>query len=365
MLIITIVLCVVFLFWLIPLKRRNLIEGIFEKEALDYDLLSGKQFKSFTFRDFCKSCVESWRETGKRPFQSLLAPACHAGIHAFSLNIGSLEPKAGDAIKLVAWQTIFGRYRLHYFQKSDFQWTNWYDEEDRQEAKKGDYASVEEYKIAREKEWHEKACKEAMLEHGLTREEAETLEFFGSMASTAREAKRRGITYLEADNEWRDKFRNPDPDMVKFCENLFAHPKDYVKQFIESGSLEQDLKEHLNKCDLCNGVFVGSLGDETKRSVEEIRKDLGLLKPHEAFLQEGARRNSVTPEEFEKMYKEKIILRHGGKDCFTAKERIIYAREGGLLTERMDHTKNCIGCERMIEADRKEFLDGAKLTGVA
>jgi len=65
------------------------------------------------------------------------------------------------------------------------------------------------------------------------------------------------------------------------------------------------------------------------------------------------------------MYKEKMVLRHGSDDCFTAKERIMYARTESLPDERILHAKNCPGCQRMIKADREEFLAGAKLTGVA
>ena len=281
------------------------------------------------------------------------------------MDIGSLKPVAGDAVRLIVWRTVFGRARIYYFQKSDFVWTNWHDEEDRQEAEKGGFSSVEEYKIARKKEWHEKSRTEAMSEYGLTRDEAETLDFFGSMAVFAREAKRRGIIYLEVDEEYRDRIRNPDPDSVKFCENILVHPEDYTEQFIESGLVEQGLKEHLNECDICNNCFVKSAAETTKQNEEELRKNLGLLSPREAWLNGGAKRNGVTPEKYEKMYNDRVILWHGGEDCFTAKERITYAMMENLSDGRLAHKESCVGCANMIKADREEFLAGNKLTGVA
>ena len=354
------------MFWLIPLKRKVLIEGIFEKEKKEFDFWKNKEFKSFEFRDFCRTCVEEWRETGKRPLMSTLAPACYGGIHTYSLNIERVVPKAGDAVKLVARETLFKRVRLYYFQKSDFVWTNWIDEEDRQEAKKGGFASIEEYKLAEEKKWHEKFYEEAMAEHGLTREEAELLAPQSSFVSSfTREAKRCGITYSEVHAQYTDRIKNPDPNMVKYCENIIGYTDHYVEQFIADGFLDLELKEHFNKCDLCNGVFVGSAEKKTKRSAEEIRKDIGLLTAREAFLQGGARLNGVTPEEYEKMHKEKMVLLRGSKDCFTAKERIAYARSGNLPAERMAHAENCPGCGRMIKADKEEFSTSGKLTGVA
>ena len=43
------------------------------------------------------------------------------------------------------------------------------------------------------------------------------------------------------------------------------------------------------------------------------------------------------------------------------KERIAYARTGNLPLERLGHTESCLGCGRMLRADREDFLQEGRI----
>ena len=329
------------------------MEGKFKKSGPGYDLFRAKRFKSFIFEDFCKSCVEEWRETGKMPNMSTLAPTCYVGIHTYSLNIGSVNPKAGDAVKFIGWRTVFGRVRLYYFERSDFVWTNHYDEEDRQKAQVRGFANVEEYRRVREQEYRDESIAELMKEENLTREEADIFEVFGFFETQDREAKRLNKSMAELDEALHKRLREP------VCGEDVMVNGDYVaNRYIEEKSLDIDIHAHLNKCSWCNSSFVVALHQKTGQEFDEIHRVLNLRTSNEIDAEELG----ITVEALRERRSKNMILRWGyGPGCFTIKERIAWARNEDLPAERWVHAVSCLGCDRMLKADREDFVQMGKI----
>lgn len=357
MLVIFVILLILLLIFLryFPVRRKVLIEGIFKAENREYDLNRGEPFKSFVFEDFCKSCVEKWRRTGNMPHLTTLGPTCYGGIDVHSLNIGSIKPKSGDAVKMVVLETIFGRVRYYYFESSDFVWTGWYNEKDKQESEKAGFSDVEEYKKFRKQKYWEECVVEIMEKEGLTRQEAEIFECFGTFEIMDREAKRLGKTIAELDDAWHKRLRESD-----YCADIDG---DYLaEQYIESKSLDPEVRAHLSKCSSCNLRFFVALHGKTDLDREKIDAELNLPSSHEIH----AKELGITPEELTERIKNNMTLRWGhGEGCFSVKERSIYARTGNLPAERLSHTETCLGCQRMIEADRKDVVATGRIGGLA
>ncbi|HEY4484604.1 MAG TPA: hypothetical protein VI978_02690 [Candidatus Paceibacterota bacterium] len=359
---------ILFGFWA-PIKNETLIEGIFEEEKTDYDLFRAKPFRRFVFRDFCRSCMEEWHITGKRPYPlPLVGENCYAGVPMHSFNIGFFKPKAGEATKMVGAKTLFGQVRLFKFLPSDFVWVSPHEEEMRLEALAGGFTDVEEYKKVRDAEWREKFYQEAMRENGLTRGEAETLETLPSTFEIFdKEAKRRGLPFLEI----KEKYNFKDARSL-LCDVVDFDVADCLaEKFAVKKVLPDDIRDHLNKCEECNVTFMMAVWKEKRmprldngkaeQADQEVRKIAGIRPAWEI----RAERLGLTVEELEKRDRESSILRHGGKDCFTLKERIIYARTGQLPLERLVHSDECLGCHEMIAADREDFLQTGKIGGLA
>lgn len=335
----------------VPIKRQVLGEGIFKEERRDYDLIRDEAFKSFIFEDFCKSCVEEWRETGKMPPISTLGPNCYVGIHTYSLNIGSVKPKTGDAVKVIGWQTVFGRVRLYYFQKSDFVWDDLYKEKDRQGAKKRGFSDVEEYKKIREQEYREKCIAELMKEENLTHDEAEIFEVFGYFEIRDREAKRLDKSIVELDEALHKNLREPD-----YCTKINGYY--LAERYIEARSLDPEVRAHLNKCSSCNVSFMVALHGSTDEDREKIDAELNLR----SCIEIDAEELGITVDELQERRNKNMTLRWGhGEDCYTMKERIAWARYEDLSAERWAHTESCLGCQRMIKADREDFVQTGRI----
>ena len=345
------IICLSVFFLFVPVKRKCLVEGLFKEEREDYDFSRDRKLKCFYFEDFCRDCVKEWRRTGERPSPYGLRPSCGAAMGTFSINIGLLKPEIGKAVSLIAWQTIFGRVVFYYFQPSNFEWTTWMDEEDRQEAKKLGFPDVATYKADRLAKFAEECILEAMQEHGLSREEAEVLEPLGSgsIRSLNTESKRTGISapIIEAAE-------------MDLLENETSCPFDYgdaVTYLIEERTLDPEVLGHLRVCWRCNQWFTITLRAKAPEDFSELSRGLNLRDSHEMHAEELG----ITPAELTKRIEEGLTLRYGGKDCITMKERINYARNGQLLAERLAHTESGIGCKRMLLADRKDFLETGKI----
>lgn len=356
---------VLWLLFVIPVRRKILIEGVFEEEKLDYDFFSGKPFYYFGFRDFCRSCMEGWQTTGKKPDYWPSGLNCYVGVPKNSIRLGTFKLKPGQSVKMIGWVTLLSRVRIYSFKHSDYVWVDPHKEELQLEAKARGFDNVEEYLKVREQEYCEKFYKKAMEENGLTREEAETLEVLPSVFDIFdKEAKRRGLSFLKVEERFYGPIMQDDT-----CYEIDFDTADYLaKELAVKKALPDNIRDHLNKCETCNGRFMmadwrekGMPSGDSAKADEEVRKMAGIRPAWEI----RAERLGVTVEELQKHDKENAILSYGGKDCFTLKERVVYARTGELSQERFAHQENCIGCKRMIEADREDFLQTGKIGGLA
>ncbi len=349
--ILIVIICLSVFFLFVPVKRKCLVEGLFKEEREDYDFSRDRKLKCFYFEDFCRDCVEEWRRTGEMPEKSLWTQRCGAAMSTFAINIGLLKPEIGKAVSLIAWQTIFGRVVFYYFQPSNFEWTTWMDEEDRQEAKKLGFPNVATYKADRLAKFAEECILEAMQEHGLSREEAEVLEPLGSgsIRSLNTESKRTGISasMIEA----------AEMDLLENETNCPIDYSDAVTYLIEERTLDPEVLGHLRVCWRCNQWFTITLRAKASPDFSELSRGLNLRDSHEMHAEELG----ITPAQLTKRIEESLTLRYGGKNCFGMKERITFARTGDLTAEARTHIESCIGCQRMVIADRADFLERGKI----
>ncbi len=339
-------LIVLFLCWLWPIKREVIIEGKFSHE--DRDMFTGRT-RVFCFHEFCKECLEKWHKTGKEP--ETLYSLCTSGVPKSSINVGIAKPEKDKIYKITAWKTIFGTIRIYSVDFSDYAWVDPRDEKLRFEALGRGYTDVEEYRKIREQEWREKCILEAMKEHGLTRDEAEILEHFGTFEIRDREAKRLGKSLAELEEALHKSLRE--------AEDCYEINGCYLaKKYIKERFLDSDVRAHLNKCSSCNLGFIVALHGSTDEDREKIDAELNLRSCPEIDAEELG----ITVEELYERREKNMTLRWGhGEGCYTMKERIVYARTGILPTERLSHQEACLGCQRMLTADREDFLQTGKI----
>lgn len=256
----------------------------------------------------------------------------------------------------------------------------------REEAKKRGFDDVGEFKKVREQELLDSFHQELITEHGLTQEEAETIQSLPwHFDSFDKEAKRRGISFIEVKVARWDKIMEEEPPEESCGARGFYECEHWADQFEREGGLPPDIVAHLNQCENCNDGFLitamlsaAMAAPDTKKDENqeqeddgnfkkqqetgnEIRKTLGLRPAREI----RAEQKGVTVEELERQEREWFILAYGGEDCFTLKERLEYVRAGRLPAERFAHTTACSPCLRMIEADREDFLQTGKIGGLA
>lgn len=130
-----IVVAVLFLS-VLPLRKKVLMEGLFENENLGPKFFYLRKryplrftiWRMFVFKNYCKRCVEEWRQNERVPLHSDLHYNCIAGVPVFALNIGRVWPRTGNSVRLVAWQNLFGLICLYHFERSDFQCNNLFDD---------------------------------------------------------------------------------------------------------------------------------------------------------------------------------------------------------------------------------------------
>ena len=298
--IVTIVFVTLFLKF-VPIRRQILMEGRFVQERIDYGELFSTRKHKFVLFDFpCRSCLTEWRATSKMPDRSPLDPKCVSIPFAqHSLNVGSLKPKQGDSVVLYSWFPIWGRIYFYYFKESDFVWISEYDEKDRQKAQKRGFSDVEEYKKIREQEYREESVVELMKKENLTREEAEIFEVFGFFEIRDREAKRLNKTIAELDEEMHKHLREP------MCNEIDGHYA--ADRYLENGSLDPDVRTHLNKCSSCNLGFMVALHGSTDEDSEKIDAELNLR----SCLEIDAEELGITVEELQERRNKNMTLRWG------------------------------------------------------
>ena len=222
-----------------------------------------------------------------------------------------------------------------------------------------------EYKKVKEQEWYEKWIQEKMEEEKLTRKEAEILEYMPSDYDMFdKEAKRRGLTFLEVKKEYDERMEGPFLDECNYVSPGYADK--LADEFIEDGKIEPDIFEHLNTCGYCNIAFFSALNRETGKNSEEVYKMTGLRMGGDILDENLASKRLITVEELRECRKQNMILCWGhGEGCFTMKERVVYAITCELPAERLTHARACIGCERMLSADREDFLITGRIGGLA
>lgn len=240
-----------------------------------------------------------------------------------------------------------------------------YEERMRQRALEAGFSNVEDYLQAQETKFREEQIKKLIEKDGLTREEAECFEWLGSRFSPLdNRAKRRGVSFLE-EKKFQEICQRPPRGN---CTHMYE-AEEWGETFAEEGSISVEVREHLSQCADCNLTFrlwaaVGEDGVIVKELQEKIdalclQSWVGLKN------KELAQERGITPEEYVKWEKQRMIELYGGDDCFTLKERIVYARTLQLPAERFAHTNTCPGCQRMIMADREDFVQTGRIGGLA
>lgn len=195
-----------------------------------------------------------------------------------------------------------------------------------------------------------------MKEHGLTHDEAEIFAHFGIFEIRDREAKRLGKSITELDESLKKRLVEP------VCDYEMVDGRYLADRYVEEKSLHPDIHQHLSKCSWCNSSFVVALHQKTGQEFDEIHRVLNLRTSNDIDAEELG----ITVEELIERRKKNRTLRWGhGEDCYTMKERVTYARTGSLTNERLAHTESCIGCKRMILADREDVIQTGKIGGLA
>jgi len=335
--------------WL-PVRKEVLIEGKYDHEELGGTSLFKTNRLVFCFNEYCKECLEEWRRTGREP--ETLYQICTVGIpRRFVLNLSQMIPQRGDIVKIIGWKNIFGRVVAYQIESSDFVYVGSHDESYRLEALAAGFSDVEKYRKVQEQKYREKCIVELMKEENLTKEEAEIFEVFGFFETRDREAKRLDKSISELDEAMHNNLIG-----AKYCYEIDG--RYLAKIYLRERSLDPEVRAHLNKCSDCNTEFMVSLHGSTDEDREKIDAELNLR----SCLEIDAEELGITVEELQERRKKNMTLRWGhGEGCFTMKERIAWARYEDLSAERLVHMESCLGCQRMLKADREDFLQTGKI----
>ncbi len=353
-----IVILTVILFFLIvlPIKKEVAVEGLFEGARYDraYD---GTKYRLFEFRQYCKECMEKWRNAGEEPRN--FNNTCTSTVPRKAKDIGTHSYQKGDVVKLIVWKNIFGTIKKYKVESSDFEYIDYYDYKKQLEAKKAGFENVDEHRKFLQKEYREKKWQGMIEKHNLSRDEAMIFEPLVMPDDT--EVKRRGINIFELKTiqkkELYECIYNKDVQSA-LCDEI-RYGDELYDRFQKENEIPQNILEHLNVCAQCNYMFLRHFSTEA-----EVRQRFNLRTTNEIRDEQNARRLNITVLEYQKQYNENWILIHGGENCISLKERAQYAKGAELTMERQEHINTCIGCKRMIIADRADFLATGQIGGL-
>lgn len=97
----------------VPVRRVVLIEGVFTGRTEDTkELFQGFPLRVYYFEDYCKRCVE-------RGYADPMNLHCNETIDLRAWRIGE-EPKAGESVRLTVWMTLFFRFSIVQWTRTDW-----------------------------------------------------------------------------------------------------------------------------------------------------------------------------------------------------------------------------------------------------
>jgi len=197
----------------IPLKKRDLIEGVFSGKESGW-IMSGfveKKGIGYLFRGFCRSCIE------KKNFSWY--GMCRQSFPVKTKNTSSFEPQEGDSIKIVGTYNLFGGLLAYEILRTDFETT---------------YPNYDELP--------KRAC-----EHTLHKEQDAQKTGIDFLGAAERRAKRQGRTVEQVLEDLHAKPHYP----TKMC--LYPHEVETgVTNFL---MLPYDRQNHVRGCDFCRSLI--------------------------------------------------------------------------------------------------------------